>query len=155
MARIPFWLYEPVKRFLLYLGVLIASIPAGVVYLFLLKILPQTIALVVTLPFGMLAAYFVWQFLDKRIILSRSVSHVLAFDVAALRTSQTGPLNRQTAGTLVNVTPSGLAVNGTLVAIIIICVGAQPAMTLDHDASSQVAATGNTFIPIGSIHVSP
>lgn len=68
MVHIPFWLREPLRRLVQYLGVFVASLPAGIVYLLLATKLGDTPALVVALPLGLLSAYFAWNFIGKRVL---------------------------------------------------------------------------------------
>lgn len=66
------WQREMLKLFIQYLAVGFSSLPAGLVYLFLLNSsLNQSIAIVITLCVGLTLAYLVWIFLDKRILLPR------------------------------------------------------------------------------------
>jgi len=64
MHRIPSWLRDALKRFIKYLAVPLVSIPAGIAYLVLLRIIPQPLALAVTLPLGLLMVYFAWAKLE-------------------------------------------------------------------------------------------
>jgi putative flippase GtrA len=65
--RVPLWLHRPLKRFLLYWVVVLVAVPAGILCLLLLRFLPQTIALSLSVALGLVAAYFAWTFTDKRI----------------------------------------------------------------------------------------
>ncbi len=67
MVWIPFWLHKPLKRFLLYWSVVLAAIPAGILCLLLLRFLPQTIALSLSVTLGLVAAYFAWSFTNSRL----------------------------------------------------------------------------------------
>jgi hypothetical protein len=68
MISIPFWLREPLRRFVQYVGVFLASIPAGMAYVLLLSAVSNTPALIMTLPLGLLCAYFAWVSIGKHFL---------------------------------------------------------------------------------------
>src|SRR6266436_662232 len=68
VAGFPSLLREPAKRFIKYLSVPVASLPAGLIYLFLLKFTTPSIALIVILPIGILSAYGVWALIDRKVL---------------------------------------------------------------------------------------
>lgn len=71
MADILFLLREPLKRFVKYLSVPVGSLPAGLLYLLLLKFLAQSVALVVVLLIGVASVYYLWAIIDKWLLVSR------------------------------------------------------------------------------------
>jgi hypothetical protein len=60
-------LHELLKRFLQYFAVLVASIPVGLIYLLMLKVIAQPLALIITVPFAVRLAYLAWVFVDSRL----------------------------------------------------------------------------------------
>jgi len=79
VAHIPSWWHEALKRFIQYLAVPLAAVPAGIVYLLLLRILSQPLAFAVALPLGLVLAYYAWTFLDRRITFATKPSSAPLF----------------------------------------------------------------------------
>jgi hypothetical protein len=77
MVHMPFWLRDPLRRFVQYLGVFVASLPAGILYLLLVGVAGNVVALITTLPLALLCAYFAWSFIGKYPFLAPIVQPVL------------------------------------------------------------------------------
>lgn len=65
MAAFLLLLREPLRRLIKYLSVPVASIPAGLLYVYLLKVTTHSIAIVIILPLGIASAYVVWSLIDR------------------------------------------------------------------------------------------
>lgn len=77
-------LREALKIWIQYLGVGIASIPAGVLYAVLLRGgVNQKLAIGICVVVGVLLGFFVWRFLDKRLWSERSSVNTMPSDVIA------------------------------------------------------------------------
>lgn len=76
MEVIPHWLLSRLRRLVQYVAVMVASMPAGVLYILLKEIIAPQIALLLSLPVALSMAYFVWRWLDKNL---RSHKHVKIF----------------------------------------------------------------------------
>jgi hypothetical protein len=73
MAHIPFWLRRLIKGCIQYFGVLVASIPAGLIYILSFRLTGNNGAsLVIALSVGLVSAHLAWNVLDRRISLSSS-----------------------------------------------------------------------------------
>ena len=108
MDRIPYWLHRRLKLLLQYLGVFLASLPLGGLFLVLLKAgFTERGALVIIVPLGLIVAHFAWRIVDKRIVLILSVrereEQSLPATVVTIRTNQRliGFATLHLAGTLV------------------------------------------------------
>src|SRR5258705_12625287 len=67
-----FWLSRIVKGFVQYLGVVFASIPAGIVYVVCFGITGrQNPSLVIALSVGLVSAHLAWKTLDRRTTVGR------------------------------------------------------------------------------------
>jgi hypothetical protein len=67
MEAIQFWLHRWLKRLSQYIGVMVAAIPAGIIYLLLSSIIVPQIAFVISLPVALSMAYLAWRWLDRSI----------------------------------------------------------------------------------------
>jgi hypothetical protein len=75
-------LRETLKIWFQYLGVGIASIPAGVLYVLLLRSkVSQNLAIAVCAVTGLLLVFFSWRVIDKRLWSNRSSGNLLPQDV--------------------------------------------------------------------------
>jgi hypothetical protein len=141
MDRVPSWLRELLKRFIQYLAVPLASIPAGIVYLVLLRIMAQPAALAITLPLGVALAYCAWAFLDKRISFASKPTYIEAREWPPENSIGTSQTLVQT-----NADNSRLAETMAAAVVVLVLSGTQPVMTLEFSRSSQRAGTTNKIV---------
>jgi hypothetical protein len=88
VAQMPLWLHRPVKRFIQYWGVVLASIPPALLYLGFSNIAPN-IAFALSLPLALVTAFLTWRWLERKIQF-RQRPIVFTFNQPALVTDNTG-----------------------------------------------------------------
>jgi hypothetical protein len=101
MDQVPLWLHRPLKRFIQYWGVVLASFPAGILYLVLLGMLGPNPALIFTLPVALACAYFTWRWLDRRLVFSRPDNVVFISMISPTSTAMADPRFSLAGGSLV------------------------------------------------------
>jgi len=100
MDQAQFWLPRPLKRFIQYWGVVLVTVPFGLLYILLLDTVSPSTAFCATFPVALFAAYFVWRWLGRVISVGQRPKPIFIYKPLAEGPSLDDPSLAVAAGTL-------------------------------------------------------